>query len=198
VSRGLSGTPSAGVGHSGGKLITLPQPKGWSALVVPFRSGKLHRSTRPQSGCSGVDRGEKRWPRCKEGLMCDPDNNRAAVPHVGCQKPPSSKSLQLGLYVYRQVVSVDRPSDGMVLFVEHHQPQQPGYHVIVRAMGYRRRVRQRSVSLSDQRTLNSTQLVVVCNGKLAPATDALSQLRQGECQKRQRLAATSVPDQPSY
>ena len=79
--------------------------------------------------------------------MGDPYNNIATVPGVGCQEPPSSKSLQLGLYGCRQVVLVNRPSNGMVLFVDHHQLQQAGDHLIRHPMGYSRRLGQRSVSL---------------------------------------------------
>jgi hypothetical protein len=56
----------------------------------------------------------------------------------------------------------------------------------------RHRLSQRGVSLPDQRTLNSAELVVACRRKLPAWRNTFSQRRQRVRQERQRLAVTCV------
>jgi hypothetical protein len=63
-------------------------------------------------------------------------------------------------------------------------------------MGLRQSLGQGKIGLLDQRTLNSTELVIARHRKLSPATDTSRQLLKRERQKGQRLTGISVTDQP--
>ena len=92
--------------------------------------------------------------------MSYPKDNGTVGLHVGYQQSPCNKGFQLRTYGDRQVVLVDQPSGGMTFFVNGDEPEQPGHHLITRAMTYSQRVGQRSISLTDERTLDSAELVI--------------------------------------
>ena len=92
--------------------------------------------------------------------MSYPKDNGAVGLHVGYQQSPCNKGFQLRTYRDRQVVLVDQPSGGMTFFVNRDESEQPGHHLITRAMIRGQRIGQRSISLTDERTLDSAKLVM--------------------------------------
>jgi len=126
-----------------------------------------------------------------------PDHHGAVV-GVGAQQPPSDEGIQRGDRRIGQLVAVDLPPSRAALFIDSDQPQQPGNHLFpaLAASGYR--VSEGRIGLTDQRTLDPTELLVACLGELTTSADAVGELGQGERQQRQRLPAVGVLDQPGH
>ena len=95
--------------------------------------------------------------------MSYPKDDGAVLLYVSYQQSPGNKGLQLRTYGDRQVILVDQPSGGMTFFVNGDESEQLGYHLITRAMIHSQCIGQRSISLTDERTLDSAKLVIAQN-----------------------------------
>jgi hypothetical protein len=108
-----------------------------------------------------------------------------------------NEGIQLRHCLCGQLVPPYPPSNGAAQVIHSHQPQQTGDNIVTGTATRAASLGEGGVSLADQRTLDSTKLVVSRIRHFVTACKALGKLSESKCEQRQGLAGVSVCHQPS-